>query len=337
MKKYPLVSILMPTFNREKLLPEAIDSVVSQTYQRWELLVIDDRSTDDTKQLAEKYAKEDDRIKYLFNEYPKGVAGGRNFGIDNAKGEYISFIDSDDKWLPHHLKDSLNIITAQTLKICFSLWIQELNGQLIYDNVKPDKLQHAIEILKPDIIDNAIIWPKGFYEYSIINRLYCTVVATLVVKKDIFEEVGKFDENLLATADDEFLFRLCHNNNFALIRNYSYLWRWGKDNICAFTNRKDQDKLIYHRKYAIRSRQIIKRHVRQSDKFKDLRGCIIELDRTIAEYCLEIARAYKKDRRLRALYYYVKSVYYNYDPVPLREIRYMLIAGIKNAFASRLS
>jgi glycosyltransferase involved in cell wall biosynthesis len=87
----PLVTVIMPAFNRENTLPGSIQSVIDQNYQNWELIIIDDRSTDRTKEVVEDYINKDSRIKYLKNEYSQGPAGSRNFGIDNSKSKYVLY------------------------------------------------------------------------------------------------------------------------------------------------------------------------------------------------------------------------------------------------------
>ena len=93
---HPLVSVILSTYNREEYLPRAIDSVLSQDYRELELIVVDDGSTDHTRQVVESY--KDSRIRYMRTPVNKGVAAARNAGIRRAKGELIAFQDSDDVW-----------------------------------------------------------------------------------------------------------------------------------------------------------------------------------------------------------------------------------------------
>lgn len=93
--KNPVVSIVMPTYNVEKYISAAIVSVINQTYSDWELLVIDDGSTDNSNSVAQVYANKDLRIKVIKKENG-GLSDARNYGIDLAKGKYIHFFDSDD-------------------------------------------------------------------------------------------------------------------------------------------------------------------------------------------------------------------------------------------------
>ncbi|GAA5036478.1 hypothetical protein GCM10011506_30400 [Marivirga lumbricoides] len=93
----PLVSIIIPSFNRETLISETLDSVINQTYENWECIVVDDGSTDDTINTIERRIKKDFRIKLFSRERsPKGASTCRNIGIENSKGDYIIFLDSDD-------------------------------------------------------------------------------------------------------------------------------------------------------------------------------------------------------------------------------------------------
>jgi glycosyltransferase involved in cell wall biosynthesis len=102
-----LVSCIVPTFNRSKLLKEAIESTLSQTYPHWEMIIVDDKSTDDTAEIATAYQAKDPRIIYFLNP-DKGVSSARNFGIQMARGEFIAFLDDDDINLPHRFESQLN-------------------------------------------------------------------------------------------------------------------------------------------------------------------------------------------------------------------------------------
>ena len=98
-----LFSIIIPTYNREKFLPKAIESVINQSHNNWELIIVDDGSTDNTKSLIEDYQKKENRIKYIFQENSERSVA-RNNGIKNAKGDWICFLDSDDLYHETHLE-----------------------------------------------------------------------------------------------------------------------------------------------------------------------------------------------------------------------------------------
>ena len=115
----PLVSVIMPTYNAEAFLEIAIRSVIDQTVTEWELIVIDDCSTDNSFAVIEKMASTDSRIIVLRNEKNVGVARTRNKGIDLARGRYIAFLDSDDIWNPEKLQHQLNRIKETNADICY--------------------------------------------------------------------------------------------------------------------------------------------------------------------------------------------------------------------------
>lgn len=104
------VSVIMPAYNAEKYLPDAIMSVQAQTFSDWELVICDDCSTDHTYQVALDYAQKDTRIKLIRNEKNSGVAQTRNNALDAATGEYIAFLDSDDLWLPDKLQKQIDFM-----------------------------------------------------------------------------------------------------------------------------------------------------------------------------------------------------------------------------------
>lgn len=102
----PLISIIVPVYNTEKYIDETIRSVVDQTYQHWELVLVDDGSTDQSNRIIEKWIQEDRRIRYSFKENG-GQASARNVGIQICKGEYIAFLDADDLYMPERLQSQI--------------------------------------------------------------------------------------------------------------------------------------------------------------------------------------------------------------------------------------
>jgi len=107
----PLVTIILPTFNRARFLPEAFASIDAQTFRDWELIVIDDGSTDDTEAVVRAWSERIDRPLHYLKQENRGAYGARNTGLDHATGEYVAFFDSDDLWLPHHLARCVEALT----------------------------------------------------------------------------------------------------------------------------------------------------------------------------------------------------------------------------------
>ena len=104
-----LISIIIPAYNADKYIGETIQSVMDQSVQEWELLVVVDGATDQTAQVAQSYADKDRRIQ-VYTKPNSGVSGTRNFGLEKAKGDFIAFLDADDTWLPENLERKLTVL-----------------------------------------------------------------------------------------------------------------------------------------------------------------------------------------------------------------------------------
>ena len=115
-----LVSIVMPAYNCEKYVVEAINSILAQTYRNWELLVLDDGSKDNTLRIIEEFSQKDSRIKALPNGKNIGVSATRNRGIELASGEWIAFLDSDDMWKPEKLEKQFEIVEKEAAEFLFT-------------------------------------------------------------------------------------------------------------------------------------------------------------------------------------------------------------------------
>ena len=117
-----LISIITPVYNAERFINETIKSVKSQTYKNWEMILIDDCSSDDSKIIIQMHVKEDDRIKYFVLPENSGAAVSRNTGISQARGRFIAFIDSDDRWHPEKLERQLAFMRREQLSFTFTAY-----------------------------------------------------------------------------------------------------------------------------------------------------------------------------------------------------------------------
>ena len=111
------VSIIIPVYNAEKFIGETIESVISQTYTDWEMLILNDRSTDSSYEIIQKYAQKDKRIKAIDSEKNIGVVEGRNRLISEANGEYIAFLDADDYWKEDKLEKQIEFMKKKDISI----------------------------------------------------------------------------------------------------------------------------------------------------------------------------------------------------------------------------
>lgn len=132
-----LITIVTPCHNAESTICETIESVICQSYKDWEMLIIDDCSTDKSFDIIKEYAKKDHRIKYFKTENPSGSPSlPRNIGIDKAKGEYIAFLDADDIWLPNKLEKQIHFIETNGHSFIYSdyekmNYLGERNNRLV--------------------------------------------------------------------------------------------------------------------------------------------------------------------------------------------------------------
>lgn len=143
MEKKPLVSVIMPAYNAQRDIEEAIRSVMAQTVTDWELLVMDDGSSDATAQIVQGLAREDDRIQYHRSPKNIGCAGVRNLGFDRCQGEYVALLDSDDVWLPEKLEKQLTLA-------------QRTGAGLLYTSygiMDVDGAQSRADYLVPETVD----------------------------------------------------------------------------------------------------------------------------------------------------------------------------------------
>jgi teichuronic acid biosynthesis glycosyltransferase TuaG len=118
----PLVSIITPTYNSEKFIRATIVSVLSQTYPNWEMIIVDDCSSDSTQSIIQEYTTEDSRISFYQLQKNSGAGIARNQAVDLAKGRYIAFLDSDDLWKPEKLQKQIEFLILNNLPFTFSFY-----------------------------------------------------------------------------------------------------------------------------------------------------------------------------------------------------------------------
>lgn len=136
------VSIIMPNYNCERFIHETIDSVLNQTYTNWELLIVDDCSTDKSVKIIQEYCENDERIKLFVNEKNSGAAASRNWALREATGMWIAFLDSDDLWLPEKLEKQLAFMVEKGYSFTFTKYrqIDEDSKRLGTVVIAPDKI-----------------------------------------------------------------------------------------------------------------------------------------------------------------------------------------------------
>ncbi|MEL6914285.1 MAG: glycosyltransferase family A protein [Pseudomonadota bacterium] len=202
MTERPAVSVVLPVHNRETLVGRAIESVLAQDLADFELLVIDDCSTDGTVAAVERYTA-DARVRLVRNETNLGPSGARNRGIELARGRYIAFQDSDDRWFPEKLAIQIAALERDpTVRACFC-------GALYYAS------EQCYYIPGPETLDEAGK-RSGDLSSTVLYRNPVTPQA-LLVHRELFDEVGPFDATLRVNEDWELVIRMAQATRFAFV------------------------------------------------------------------------------------------------------------------------
>lgn len=214
----PLVSVIMPAYNAQKYIAESIESVIGQTYLNWELLIVDDGSTDHTASIIKQYQLKDNRIQYFYQK--NGRQGkAKNTAIKNSKGDYIAFLDADDLWLAEKLKVSVNEITEGDYSLLFTDCF-----------VFQDDARNISTLSTLGVVD-------AIYEgrESILMFLYCNRIPnlTVLIKRKAMMDAGHFIDTVVAE-DYEMWLRLLKNGCiFKAISTPLSLYRVHNESITA--------------------------------------------------------------------------------------------------------
>lgn len=328
MNNIPLVSVIIPTYNREKLISRAIDSVIKQSYSNWELIIVDDKSTDRTKVIIEGFTNSDSRIKYYINHRRKGPGGARNYGIEKASGDYIAFLDSDDEWLEQHLSDCIDVLKREEYQVCFSLWYEYKSGLMLKSDEigqRQNRLDEVIKDLSLRVEGKYVFFNEKFYEYNLLKQVYCYHVNTLVLKKSVLKTTGVFNEELFASEDMDFVYRLLYYCKSCLIRDYSFIYHEGTDNIYSFMDRTNVDmqmilqnddivrRLTRIGKSKNKMRIIRKDFIENVTNIENKKVVIKELDKHIAKKYFTLGFLNCKLHKRQAMYFCFKSIRYGFS------------------------
>jgi glycosyltransferase involved in cell wall biosynthesis len=194
----PLVSIVIPSYNYGQFVSEAVESVLAQTYSPIEVIVVDDGSTDNTREvLIERFG---DRIRYIYQEN-KGLPGARNTGIRNATGSFLAFLDADDLWLPTKLEKQMAVMSEKPevgLVYCSSLRVNTQTGASYTEHCRPDV--------------------RGDVRRKVLHRnCIAGSASAALIRRECFDTVGLFDETLRSAEDWDMWIRLSRHYQFDFV------------------------------------------------------------------------------------------------------------------------
>ena len=208
----PKVSVIIPTYNRARFVLKAIQSVLDQTFNDFEIIVVDDGSTDNTRNLLTNFGK---KIRYFYKNNA-GVASARNFGIQQSCAKYIAFLDSDDMWLPERLGKGVKILDSnKDTSLVFSDIYRVKNGQRMK--------QSYFDLYSPY---------KGF----VFENLYLQdfiPTSSVVLKEECFKKTGLFDEDLPSCEDYDMWLRISTSFRVKYINEPLVLFMYHSKNLSS--------------------------------------------------------------------------------------------------------
>jgi glycosyltransferase involved in cell wall biosynthesis len=232
MSSKALVSSIMIFLNAEKFIEEAIESIFAQTYDNWEILLVDDGSTDRSTTIALRYAeKYPSQVRYLEHDghQNRGMSASRNKGISNAKGEYVTFLDSDDIWLPHKLEQQVAILETQPEAVM-------VYGPTEYWYSWTGKL----EDIKRDFKGEIGVQPNTLVKPPTLLILFLQTsgailpgICSILMRREAIEHIGRFEETFRGLYEDQvFLAKVCLKTAVFVTDECSDKYRQHPDSCC---------------------------------------------------------------------------------------------------------
>lgn len=265
----PDVSVIIPTYNRANLVGRSIQSVLSQTYRDFEVIIVDDASKDNTEDIIKSFF--DKRIRYIRHKENKGGSAARNTGIRLAKGEFLAFLDSDDEWLPEKLEKQIEVFqkTSSDVGVVYTGYYWIGNNTKTY--TPPDRITQK----------------DGNIQAALLKENFVTTSAALV-KKECFEKLGLFDERFPALQDWELFIRFSKYYCFKCIDEPLAILYYQSASISGNQNvRTEAMKLI------------IEKHLKDFKKFNE----------TLAKHYVSIGRqSYYNGYIYKGIKYYLKAI-----------------------------
>lgn len=272
----PPVSIIIPTYNRSHILGRAIDSVLKQTFTDYELLIIDDASTDGTEDLVKKY--NDNRIQYYKHDRNKGAPAARNTGLRFARGEFIAFLDSDNEWLPDRLRKQVEMF----------LQVGDAVGVIYANNKVIDEVNHK-----------EYVWAfglKGNLYREFLQRPFMDFITPLI-RKSCFDKIGPMDEKVPSYQEWDTFLRISKYYDFDYVPEILAVYYFHKGN----TYSQDAMRIVNGYSY------VFKKHKQEM--------LSVFTPRVLIEHYKNIGRNYKNGKAYIKMFinYYLAWYYTNFS------------------------
>ncbi len=301
----PRLSILIPAFNARDFISQTINSVLAQTYTDWELIILEDRSTDSTLQIGKEYsAKHPEKIKVYQNEKNLGMLENWNKGISLCKSELFVKLDADDIWMPEFLQKSITILEKYPeVGLVFTKYLNiDERDAIISDS----------EIILPDFANEKPFSTIPLVQMGEDKMLSFPILrqGLSVMRRNIFEEIGKYryllSKETQAATDTEFYFRVGLHYKLYCINESLYKYRVHKASI----SRKDKDnqlssQKIYEIKMSILKYYYEQGKIRKKEYFKNSSEVIFNYDVFLIQFL------FKREKIGEAINLLIKSLFLN--------------------------
>lgn len=225
MNNNPVVSAIIPTYNRAHIICEAVDSVLTQTYPHIEVIVVDDGSKDDTLARLQQYGG---RIRVV-SQANAGPASARNRGIAVARGDLIAFLDSDDIWLPTKIERQVALMqrAGASVTCCLCNIMMKWNSG--------DRASFDIALLKPSVEEGVWLNPD-----EVLATRFVLFNQGIMIRREVLERIGVFDESIRYLEDVEFPQRLSLEGPWAFIETPLVIWRESMTNSVFKNSQRDE-------------------------------------------------------------------------------------------------
>ena len=227
----PFFTVVIPTHNRSRLLRRAVEGVLNQTFDDFELIVVDDHSSDDTSSVMKSFS--DPRIQYVINNRTRGACGARNTGIFSARGKWVAFLDDDDVWLPEKLKCQYDVIqnAGETVGlVCSDYAIFKGNQQ------------------RPKVYKNR---PSGWVRDKLLYGNLIGCLSSTCIRFDILRAIEGFDELFPSNQDQDLWLRVAELVTFTHVpKTLVYMYQENRSRIGRNLKSKLQGSIMLRKKYA---------------------------------------------------------------------------------------
>ena len=293
----PLISIIIPTYNRALLIENTLQSVQNQTYLNWECIVVDDFSTDNTNEIVQQFTLKDSRFKFITNQRKKGAQFARNTGILNAEGDWIAFNDSDDEWMPNKLERQFEILKEKS----FNSFL------VIHSNCK----------VKTENLNSTTVWElpliDGEKPFKRLLKISSPMFQGLLTSSIALKKINYLDENVPSYQEWDTAIRLSKICDFIHIEEPLFIYHKHNQETISKDIKRDIEGANYVRlKYR---KDFIEQYGQSSFQYFLLKNIHRSIINNLWEFGIELLNEAKGFISKKTYYYWICCFSLRLDPM----------------------